>query len=60
MTDRAAVQLGRKGGLATAAALTEEQRREAASHAAKARWAEYYKTHPKKARKLKRVTRREA
>jgi len=35
----AAVQLGRRGGKATAQKLTAEQRKESASKAAKARWA---------------------
>ncbi len=36
--DRAAVELGRRGGKARAAKLTAEQRREIAIRAAKARW----------------------
>jgi len=35
----AAVELGRKGGKATARKLTPEQRRESARRAAQARWA---------------------
>jgi hypothetical protein len=35
----AAVELGRKGGKATARTLTPDQRKEAARKAAKARWA---------------------
>jgi hypothetical protein len=35
----AAVQLGRRGGKATAKKLTEEQRKESARRAAQARWA---------------------
>jgi hypothetical protein len=37
--DPAAVSLGRKGGLAAAKKRTKEERRQVASHAAKARWA---------------------
>ncbi len=36
--DRAAVELGRRGGQARAAKLTPEQRREIAKKAAQARW----------------------
>jgi hypothetical protein len=37
--NRAAVELGRKGGKASAERLTQEQRKEKARNAAKARWA---------------------
>jgi hypothetical protein len=37
--NRAAVELGRRGGKATAQKLTPEQRKESARHAAEARWA---------------------
>jgi hypothetical protein len=36
--NRAAVELGRKGGKASAARLTDEQRKEKARKAAQARW----------------------
>jgi len=38
--NQAAVQLGRRGGKATAKKLTPEQRKEAARRAARARWAQ--------------------
>jgi len=41
--NKAAQQLGRKGGLATAARMTKEQRSESARKAAKARWAKTLK-----------------
>jgi len=47
----AAVELGRLGGLkggpARAKKLTSEKRQEIASSAAKKKWAEYYRQHPK-------------
>jgi len=42
--NHAAVQLGRRGGKATAKKLTLEQRKEAARKAAQARWAKYKKS----------------
>jgi hypothetical protein len=41
-------ELGRKGGRARAAALSPDQRKEAARKAIKARWDAYYKAHPEK------------
>jgi hypothetical protein len=40
--------LGRKGGLATAAKRTPAERKAAARAAIKARWDDYYKSHPEK------------
>lgn len=39
---------GRKGGRARAAALSPDERKEAARKAIKARWDAYYKAHPEK------------
>lgn len=44
----AAVELGRKGGKATAAKLTPEERKESARRAAQARWARIKKAKQKK------------
>lgn len=44
------VELGRLGGRATAESRSPEERAGAASDAAKARWAEYYRKHPEKLR----------
>jgi hypothetical protein len=41
--NQAAVELGRKGGKATARKLTLEQRKESARRAAQARWAKHKK-----------------
>jgi hypothetical protein len=41
--NKAAVQLGRKGGTATAKKLTAEERKKSASKAARARWAKQKK-----------------
>jgi hypothetical protein len=41
--NRAAVQLGRKGGKARAARMTKEERSKASSDAAKARWKDHKK-----------------
>ena len=53
-------ELGRKGGRATAAKRTPEQRKAAAQLAIKARWDAYYKAHPERLeakRLLKRAER---
>ena len=47
-------EMGRKGGKATAANRTPEERREAAQRAIKARWDKYYKDHPEKRRRAKK------
>ncbi|HKH99703.1 MAG TPA: hypothetical protein VJ999_11395 [Candidatus Sulfotelmatobacter sp.] len=44
--NKAAVQLGRKGGKATAKNLTPEQRKASARKAAKARWGKQKKAKP--------------
>jgi hypothetical protein len=49
---RAAVLLGRKGGRATARALTPEQRRAIALHAVRTRWARYYERNPDRRAKV--------
>ncbi|MGA3079711.1 MAG: hypothetical protein ABSG56_39305 [Bryobacteraceae bacterium] len=41
-------KLSRAGGLARAAALSPEQRKEAATKAVQARWDRYYAEHPEK------------
>jgi hypothetical protein len=41
-------KIGRKGGNARAANLSDEELSESASAAARARWAAYYKLHPDK------------
>jgi hypothetical protein len=41
-------EIGRKGGLATAANRTPAQRRQAARIAIQARWERYYAEHPEK------------
>lgn len=43
-------ELGRKGGLARAANLTDKELRAAGKAAAMARWAQYYRDHPDKLR----------
>jgi hypothetical protein len=41
-------EMGRKGGQATAANRTDEERKEASAKAIRARWDAYYKLHPEK------------
>lgn len=54
----AAVELGRKGGKATAKNRTQEQRREAARNAVKARWAKYEKEAKKLESVVKQITKK--
>lgn len=44
-------ELGRRGGMATAANRTAQERTEAARKAIQARWERYYKEHPEKRKK---------
>ena len=41
-------KIGKKGGEARAANLSDAERRKSASHASKARWETYYNLHPDK------------
>ena len=54
------VELGRKGGQATAANRTPAERKAAAALAIKARWDAYYKAHPEKLKAKKEKERKNA
>ena len=47
-------EIGRKGGQARIAAMTEAELSKASSKASRARWEEYYRLHPEKLEERKR------
>jgi hypothetical protein len=53
-------EIGRKGGLATAANRTAAERRDAARRAIQARWDRYYAEHPEKVKTARPSSARKA